>query len=85
MDFNISVSVFSFPNGTGNTACINITIFNDDDFEGDHSFDIQLANDLSSSRKRSVNTFSSPEGPTIGAMSATTVVIHDPEGKCTII
>ena len=85
VDFSISGSgpdVFSFPSGTGNTACIYIDINNDDDFEGDHSFDIQLYDP--GSRKRSINTFSSPEGPTIGAMNTTTIVIHDPEGKCTI-
>ena len=78
----IGPQVFTFNAITGNLSCITINITNDDDFEGDHSFTVELANVPDT--KRSVNDFSNPEGPIIGSSNVTTVSVNDAEGMLNI-
>ena len=52
---------------SGDTACAAITILDDDAFEGDHSFTVNL-------------TSTTPTGVTIGTVSSTTVTIQDNDG-----
>ena len=43
VDFASSGSlIFNFEVGTATQACINITVIDDADLEGDHSFDVTL-------------------------------------------
>ena len=54
---------------TGNTACVNISITDDDALEGNHSFTVSLVS-------------TTPSGVNISASSATTTVnIEDNDGK----
>ena len=83
-DFTFSgMLVFQFNGGPSNTACINIGISDDFDFEGDHSFIVSLSEmagpPIGPPMKRMVS-FSSPSGPLIGPNSQTMVTIDDSEG-----
>ena len=78
--------VFQFNEGLSNTACIDVDIADDFDYEGDHSFAVMLSEKAGppigglGPDKRSAS-FASPSGPQIGPNSATAVNINDAEGK----
>ena len=60
---------FNFQVGTVSSSCINITINNDDDLEGDHTFTVELG------------AASTPAlGGGLGTPSTTTITIQDPDG-----
>ena len=65
---------FNFQVGTVSSSCINITINNDDDLEGNHSFDVTLGD---------TSTPVSLGG--LGSPSFTTITIEDPEGIHTYV
>jgi len=56
----------------GATACDSITILDDNDLEGPHSFDVQISG-------------STPSGSQIMATAMATVEIQDNDGTCYII
>ena len=60
---------FNFQVGTVSPSCINITINDDDDLEGDQTFDVTLGN-------TSIPVLSGR----LGSPSFTTITIQDPEG-----
>ena len=65
---------FKFKVGTATQACINVTIINDVDLEGDHIFNVTLGTNTPALRGGRVGlTF-----PT-----STTITIQDSEGKLT--
>ena len=69
MDFAASgVFQFSFGVGAVTPACVDISITNDDDLEGDHTFSLNLGG---------TNT---PSLGGTGAPTTTAVTIQDPEG-----
>ena len=70
MDFSAPSLDFSFPVGTGTTACIDVTIIDDDDLEGNHRFRVDFG------RIR----LNPALGRGVGSPSSTTVTIEDPEG-----
>ena len=63
----LTVTFNSGTTSSGDTACADITILDDDALEGDHSFTVQL-------------TSTTPTGVTIGTDSSTTVTIQDNDG-----
>ena len=72
--------VFNFTSATGSTACIDISIVDDLNYQGDHSFVVMLSNTPPMGKRTVGNYFSDPEGPIIGMISSTIVDISDPEG-----
>ena len=60
---------FNFQVGTVSSSCINITINDDDDLEGDHTFDVTLG-----------DTSTPVLLGGLGSPSFTTITIEDPEG-----
>ena len=85
-DFTFSgMLMFQFTTGPSPTACINIDITDDFDYEGDHSFAVTLSETAgppigSPGPVKRTATFSSPSGPLIGPNSQTTVTVNDSEG-----
>ena len=63
----LTVTFNSGTTSSGDTACADITVLDDDALEGDHSFTVQLAS-------------TTPTGVTIGTDSSTTVTIQDNDG-----
>ena len=80
MDFSAPSLDFSFPVGTGTTACIDITITDDNNLEGDHTFTVDLLNIqiIGDDLRRMVSMIG------IGSPSSTTVTIQDPEGMLSV-
>jgi len=74
VDFSAPSLDFSFPVGTGTTACIDVTIIDDDDLEGNHRFRVDFG------RIR----LNPALGRGVGSPSSTTVTIQDPEGMFSI-
>ena len=72
VDFASSGSlIFNFEVGTATQACINITIIDDVDLEGDHTFSVTLG----------ANTPALGGGTGgFGFSTSTSVTIQDPEG-----
>ena len=72
-DFTAPSLDFSFPVGADATACIDVTIIDDNNLEGDHTFTVNLGGMIT---------------PTLtggfGTPSSTTVTIQDPEGMSSI-
>ena len=69
-DFTVAdplMVTFPTTSASGDTACADISILDDDAFEGDHSFTVNL-------------TSTTPTGVTIGTDSSTTVTIQDNDG-----
>jgi len=66
--------------GTGTTACIAITITDDNNLEGDHTFTVDLLNIqiIGDDLRRMVSMIG------IGSPSSTTVTIQDPEGMLSV-
>ena len=62
---------FNFQVGTVSPSCINITINDDDDLEGDQTFDVTLG-----------NTSTPVLSGRLGSPSFTTITVQDPEGIC---
>ena len=67
-DFTASAPMFNFGIGQVSQACIDVTIIDDDDLEGDHTFTVELG---------ATNT--SALGGT-GSPTSTTITIQDSEG-----
>lgn len=67
-DFNSTATLFKFEMGAVSQACINVTIIDDDDLEGDHTFTVKLGR---------TNT---PALGGTGSPTSTTITIQDPEG-----
>ena len=65
---------FNFQVGTVSSSCINVTINDDDDLEGDHSFDVTLG-----------DTSTPMLLGGLGFPSFTTITIEDPEGIHTYV
>ena len=63
----LTVTFNSGTTSSGDTACADITVLDDDALEGDHSFTVQLAS-------------TTPTGVTIGTDSSTTVTVQDNDG-----
>ena len=72
-DFTATSLDFSFPVGAVTTACIDVTIIDDNNLEGDHTFTVNLQGMIT---------------PTLtggfGSPSSTTITIQDPEGMSSI-
>ena len=72
-DFTAPSLDFNFQVGTDTTACIDVTIIDDNNLEGDHTFTVNLGGMIT---------------PTLtggfGSPSSTTVTIQDPEGMFSI-
>ena len=62
---------FDFQVGTVSPSCINITISDDDDLEGDQTFDVTLG-----------NTSTPVLSGRLDSPSFTTITVQDPEGIC---
>ena len=76
-DFSATSLDFSFQVGTDTTACIDVTIIDDNNLEGDHTFTVNLGGMITP-------PLTGGTGGTAGfgtAMS-TTITIQDPEGTC---
>ena len=72
VDFSSSGSlVFNFEVGTATQACINITIIDDVDLEGDHTFGVALGANAPAL---------GGETGEFGLSTSTIVTIQDPEG-----
>ena len=63
----------TFPTSSmeGDTSCVNISILQDLDLEGDHEFDIEV-------------TSATPSVVMVGMPSEETVTILDDESRCTV-
>jgi len=72
-DFTAPSLDFNFQVGTDTTACIDVTIIDDNNLEGDHNFGLLLGGMIT---------------PTLtggfGTPSFTSVIIQDPEGMSSI-
>ena len=67
-DFSATTPMFNFGMGAVSQACIDVTIIDDADLEGDHTFTVDLG-----------ATSVPPLGGT-GPPTSTTITIQDPEG-----
>ena len=67
-DFNSTATFFNFEVGAVSQACIDVTINDDDDLEGDHTFTVKLG------------VTSTPGLAGTGSPTSTTITIQDPEG-----
>ena len=68
-DFIASAPMFNFGMGPLLQACIDVTIIDDDDLEGDHTFTVELG------------ATSLPALGGTGSPTSTTITIQDPEGS----
>lgn len=68
IDIMDTASPFEFQVGALSQACIDITINDDDDLEGDHAFTVELG------------VISIPALGGIGTPLATTITVQDPDG-----
>ena len=75
-DFSAPSLDFNFQVGADTTACINVTIIDDNNLEGDHAFTINLGGMITPTLSGGTGGFGTP--------SSTTVTIQDPEGMISI-
>ena len=75
-DFTATSLDFSFPVGTDTTACIDVTIIDDNNLEGDHDFTVDLEGKITPTLTGGTGGFGTP--------SSTTVTIQDPEGMLSV-
>ena len=75
-DFSATSLDFSFPVGADATACIDVTIIDDNNLEGDHTFTVNLGGMITPTLTGGTGGFGTP--------SSTTVTIQDPEGMLSI-
>jgi len=71
-DFSATFLDFNFQVGTDTTACIDVTITNDTNLEGDHTFSVNLGGMITPTLTGGTGGFGTP--------MSTTVTIQDPEG-----
>ena len=71
-DFSATTPMFNFGMGPVSQVCIDVTIIDDTNLEGDHTFTVDLG------------TTSVPLGGT-GSPTSTTITIQDPEGIYIIV
>ena len=76
IDFTAPSLDFSFPVGAVTTACIDVTIIDDNNLEGDHTFTVDLGGMITPTLTGETGGFGTP--------SSTTVTIQDPEGMLSI-
>ena len=75
-DFTATSLDFSFPVGAVTTACIDVTITDDNNLEGDHTFTVNLGGIITPTLSGGAGGFGTP--------MSTTVTIQDPEGMFSI-
>jgi len=75
-DFTAPSLDFNFQVGTDTTACIDVTIIDDNNLEGDHTFTVNLMGVITPTLTGGMGGF--------GTTMSTTVTIQDPEGMLSI-
>jgi len=75
-DFSAPSLDFNFQVGTDTTACIDVTIMDDNNLEGDHTFTVNLGEMIMPTLSGGTGGFGTP--------IFTSVTIQDPEGMLSI-
>jgi len=75
-DFGAPSLDFNIPVGTDTTACIDVTIVDDSNLEGDHAFTVNLGEMITPTLTGGTGGFGTP--------MSTTITIQDPEGMFSI-
>jgi len=75
-DFTAPSLDFNFQEGADTVACINVTIIDDNNLEGDHTFTVNLGGMITPILTGGTGGF--------GTSMSTTVTIQDPEGMLSI-